>query len=89
VFQLLSHLSHLEIASPDVEASVAFYERQFGLSAVDRDEDGSVYLRCWGDYYRYSLIVSPGPQPALVNKPGAPRARKRWTRPRSGSRPRA
>jgi catechol 2,3-dioxygenase len=66
VFQLLSHLSHLEIASPDVEASVAFYERQFGLRAVDRDEDGRVYLRCWGDYYRYSLIVSPGPQPALV-----------------------
>jgi catechol 2,3-dioxygenase len=67
VSQLLSHLSHLELASPDVEASVAFYERQLGLRAVDRDENGAVYLRCWGDYYRYSLIVSPGDRPALIN----------------------
>jgi catechol 2,3-dioxygenase len=67
VFQLLSHLSHLEIASPDVPASVAFYERRFGLRVIDRDENGSVYLRCWGDYYRYSLVVSPGEQPAVVN----------------------
>nr|WP_240895498.1 VOC family protein [Kineococcus siccus] len=57
----------MEIASPDVEASVTFYERQFGLTVVDRDADGSVYLRCWGDYYRYSLVVSPGEQPAVLN----------------------
>ena len=39
-------------ASPDVPASVAFYERQFGLRVVDRDDDGTTYLRCWGDYYK-------------------------------------
>lgn len=66
MFQLLSHLSHLEISSPDAEASVAFYEQRFGLRVVDRDADGAVYLRCWGDYYRHSLVVSPGEQPALV-----------------------
>ncbi|WP_432493276.1 VOC family protein [Kineococcus auxinigenes] len=63
----LSHLAHLEISSPDVEASARFYEEQFGLRVVERDEHGSVYLRCWGDYYHYSLIVSPGEVPALVN----------------------
>lgn len=64
---LLAHLAHLEIASTDVDASVEFYERQFGLRVVDRDEDGTTYLRCWGDYYTYSLVVSHGDEPALVN----------------------
>jgi catechol 2,3-dioxygenase len=54
VSKYLSQLTELELTSPDVAASVAFYEQQFGLRVIDRDDDGSVYLRCWGDYYRYS-----------------------------------
>lgn len=63
--RLLSHLSHIVIAAPDVEASVRFYEEVVGLKVVDR-LDGRVYLRCWGDYYRYSLVITPGPEPSLV-----------------------
>ncbi|TXR57039.1 VOC family protein [Quadrisphaera setariae] len=66
MIKLLAHLAHLEVASPDVEASAAFYEAAFGLRVVDRDADGSVYLRCWGDYHPYSLVVSHGAEPALV-----------------------
>ena len=62
--KLLSHLAHLEIASPDVEASTRFYEEKFGMRIVDRVGD-RVYLRCWGDYYHYSLVVVPGAEPAL------------------------
>ena len=54
MIKLLSHLSYVEITSPDVEASVDFYVNQVGLTVVDRI-DGKVYLRCWGDYY-LSLI---------------------------------
>ena len=64
MIKLLSHLSYVEITSPDVEASVAFYEQQVGLTVVDRI-DGAVYLRCWGDYYRYSVVVVPGDVPSL------------------------
>jgi len=64
MIKLLSHLSYVEITSPDVEASVAFYEQQVGLTVVDRI-DGKVYLRCWGDYYRYSVVVSPGEVPSM------------------------
>ena len=53
MIKLLSHLSYVEITSPDVEASVDFYVNQVGLTVVDR-VDGAVYLRCWGDYYAYS-----------------------------------
>ncbi|WP_347109453.1 VOC family protein [Paenarthrobacter sp. S56] len=64
MIKLLSHLSYVAITTPDVEASVDFYVKQVGLRVVDR-VDGAVYLRCWGDYYRYSVVVVPGTEPAL------------------------
>lgn len=64
MIKLLSHLSSVSISSPDVEASVRFYEAEVGMTVVDRI-DGRVYLRCWGDYYRYSLVIVPGTEPAL------------------------
>lgn len=64
MIKLLSHLSYVAITTPDVEASVDFYVNQVGLKVVDR-VDGAVYLRCWGDYYRYSVVVVPGEEPAL------------------------
>lgn len=63
--KLISGIAHLEIASPDVEASAAFYAQQFGMRIIDR-VDGAVYLRCWGDYYRHSLVIRHGEQPALA-----------------------
>lgn len=61
---LLSHLSYVALTTPDVEASVDFYVNTVGLTEVAR-EDGKVYLRCWGDYYAYSLVIVPGAEPAL------------------------
>ena len=64
MIKLLSHLSYVSITTPNVEASVDFYEQQVGMEVVDRIDD-RVYLRCWGDYYRYSLVVVPGEEPSL------------------------
>jgi catechol 2,3-dioxygenase len=64
MIKLLSHLSFVSITTPDVEASVEFYKTQVGLTEVARDK-GRVYLRCWGDYYSYSVVVVEGPEPAL------------------------
>lgn len=63
---LLGHLTSLEITSPDVAASAAFYEQRFGMRVVDRVGE-TVFLRCWGDYYRYSLVIGPGPDASLAN----------------------
>ena len=65
MIKLLSHLAHLEITTPDVEASVRFYEEQVGLRVFAR-EDGKVYLRAWGDYYNYSLVISEAAEPSLA-----------------------
>ena len=78
MIKLLSHLSYVEITSPDVEASVAFYEQHVGLTVVDR-VDGAVYLRCWGDYYRYSVVVVPGRRP-VARDHGLAHIERRGTR---------
>ncbi|WP_460774260.1 VOC family protein [Microbacterium sp. GXF7504] len=61
---LLSHLSYVALETPDVEASVDFYVNQVGLTEVAREDD-RVYLRCWGDYYAYSVVIVRGDEPAL------------------------
>jgi catechol 2,3-dioxygenase len=60
----LSHLVYLEIASPNPAESARFYTEKFGMRIVD-ELDGKYYLRCWGDHYRYSLIISQGEDAAL------------------------
>ncbi|MET7770944.1 VOC family protein [Nocardia sp. NPDC005366] len=54
----------MEITTPDVTASARFYAEQFGMRAI-HEHDGRVYLRCWGDYYTYSVVLVEGPEPAL------------------------
>jgi len=45
MIKLLSHLSYVAITSPDVEASVKFYEEQVGLKPA-REEGGGVVYEC-------------------------------------------
>ena len=56
--KMLGQLAYLEVTSPDVSASAAFYVEKFGMRVIDEVE-GKIYLRCWGDYYRYSLVLAP------------------------------
>lgn len=62
---LLAHIGHLELVSTDVETSVTFYTNVMGMTEYAR-RDGRVYLRCWGDYYTYSVVVVPGEQTKLA-----------------------
>ncbi|AZG46226.1 VOC family protein [Gordonia insulae] len=60
----LAGLVHIEITTPDVDGSADFYTRKFGMREFAR-RDGRVYLRCWGDYQPYSVVLVPGAQPGL------------------------
>src|SRR6478736_4551536 len=60
----LSVLSHVELFTPDLEASVGFARDILGMFVVAEQGD-SVYLRCWGDYYGYSLVLTEGREPRL------------------------
>jgi catechol 2,3 dioxygenase len=54
----VAHLGRVELLTPDLDASVDFFVRIFGMDEVAR-VDGSVYLRAWGDYERASLQLTP------------------------------
>ena len=60
----LSQLAHLEIVSPDLDASVRFFTAIAGLDETGRD-GSSVYLRAWGDYFHHTLKITAGDAPAL------------------------
>jgi catechol 2,3-dioxygenase len=54
---LLAHLAHVELLTPKLEESAAFFKDVMGLEETAREGD-SVYLRCWGDYYHSSLVLT-------------------------------
>ena len=62
--RLLSSIAHVELLTPDLDASVEYARDVLGLDVVLRVDD-SVYLRCWGDYYRYSLVLTSADRPGL------------------------
>ena len=66
MIKLLSHLSHIRLAAPDPEASATFYEEHVGLRVIHRDDTG-IYLRSWGDYYQYSVVIEKGDEAAMTS----------------------
>jgi catechol 2,3-dioxygenase len=60
----LSSLAHVEMLTPDLDASVKYAHDMLGLHVVD-ERDGSAYLRCWGDDYLYSLVLTASDAPGL------------------------
>ena len=64
--RLLSHLAHVELYTPKLDESVKFFKEVLGLTESGREGD-SVFLRCWGDYYVYSLILTASDKPALAH----------------------
>jgi catechol 2,3-dioxygenase len=62
--RLLSSLTHVELLTPDLQASARYARDILGLDVVAEEGD-SVYLRCWGDYYLYSLVLTAAPEPGM------------------------
>ena len=62
--RILSHLAHVELLTPRLEDSVAFFTNALGL--VESARFGkSVYLRCWGEHYHHSIVLTAAEQPGL------------------------
>ncbi len=61
---LLSQLAHVELISPQPDATVRWMVDVLGLEETAR-EGQSIYLRGWAEWLHSSLIVTEGPQPAV------------------------
>jgi catechol 2,3-dioxygenase len=53
----IAHLGPVELLTPAAEASLGFFVDVMGME-VEGQEEGTVYLRGWGDYQRYSLALT-------------------------------
>ncbi len=60
----VAHLAHVELLTPDLEASTAFFTGLLGLQETARDR-GSVYLRGYEEQYHHSLKLTPAPRAGL------------------------
>ncbi len=60
----LAHIGHVELFTPTFEESLKFFQQVMGLEEEARS-GSSVYLRGYGDYLRYSLKLTEGPQAGL------------------------
>ena len=60
----VAHLGRVELLTPDLEATVAFFVDVLGMEEVERAGD-SVYLRAWGDYEQASLQLTSAEQPGV------------------------
>jgi catechol 2,3-dioxygenase len=63
-YRLLSHLAHVELLTPNLDRSTKFLTELLGLVETARD-GRSVYLRCWGEFYHHSVVLTAAEQPAL------------------------
>jgi len=53
----VAHLGPVELLTPAPEESLRFFVEVLGME-IESQAGQSVYLRGWGDYQRYSLVVS-------------------------------
>ena len=49
----------------DIDAAVNHYEKVLGLRTVMKDNAGNVYLKCWDEWDKYSVILTPSDRAGL------------------------
>lgn len=52
-------IGHVSIKVMDLAAAVQHYEDVVGMKVTHRDSAGNVYLKCWDEWDKYSLILTP------------------------------
>ena len=62
--RLISQLAHVELLTPTPEQSLHFLTEVVGLEESHREMQ-SVYLRCWGDHFHHSVILTEAPDIGL------------------------
>jgi catechol 2,3-dioxygenase len=58
----IMRIGHISIKVMDMDAAVAHYENVLGLRTTHRDAQGNVYLKCWDEWDKYSVILTPSDQ---------------------------
>ncbi|WP_038213908.1 catechol 2,3-dioxygenase [Xenophilus azovorans] len=52
-------IGHISIRVMDLEAAIRHYEQVVGMRLTHRDGEGNAYLKCWDEWDKYSLVLTP------------------------------
>lgn len=58
-------IGHASLRAMDMAATVQHYEKVLGLKTVMQDKAGNVYLKCWDEWDKFSLILTPSDRAGL------------------------
>ncbi|CAE6848142.1 catechol 2,3-dioxygenase [Paraburkholderia aspalathi] len=58
-------IGHISIRVMDLEAAVKHYENVVGLKVTHRDAQGAVYMKCWDEWDKYSVVLTLSDQAGM------------------------
>ena len=58
-------IGHASLRVMDMDAALKHYEKVIGLNVTMKDKAGNVYLKCWDEWDKYSVILTPSDQAGL------------------------
>ena len=61
----IMRIGHVSLRVMDMAAAVKHYEKVLGLKKTMEDKQGNVYLKCWDEWDKYSLILTPSDQAGM------------------------
>jgi len=61
----IMRIGHVSLRVMDMAAAVKHYENVLGMQKTMEDKHGNVYLKCWDEWDKYSLILTPSEQAGL------------------------
>ncbi|KOY83508.1 VOC family protein [Lysinibacillus macroides] len=60
----IAHIAHVELFTPTLQESIDFFYESLGLEIVKQTAN-KAYMRCWGDYEQYSIILTQADEPGV------------------------
>lgn len=61
----IMRIGHVSIKVMDMAAALKHYENVLGMTKTMEDKHGNVYLKCWDEWDKYSLILTPSDQAGM------------------------
>jgi catechol 2,3-dioxygenase len=55
----IMRIGHININVTDIEVSKLYYTKVMDMKITHEDEDGKVYLKCWDEWDKYSVVLTP------------------------------
>ena len=58
-------IGHVSLRVMDMAAALKHYENVLGMKKTMEDKHGNVYLKCWDEWDKYSLVLTPSDQAGM------------------------